>query len=274
MRLLIGKTAENELNLIGDQHPYANYIVDTFDAYHELMIPSSVLGGIKMHHSFEIVRGKTTELILDFNIMKSIVRGGHSGTYRLKPIIRVLDQGEIAEAGGTVIDDGGAAIGMERAMVTAQTYDISAGDEQDQVTVGSSTISDVDGAFRMYLLPGTYYLVAYREGSNPGCAEVTVNANTIYTRNITLSPASTGTVTVAVDSMVQDEEMVLSFRKQGVCGEDIQIEVTSLNVEEGGSFAVSLPTGRYRVVASTDTNTLAQDIEVMAGEDTALVIEL
>lgn len=273
MSLVIGETAENELNVIGEQHPYANYIIDTFNGYHKLKIPDYVLSGVKLIHSFEIVHGETTELILDFNIMKSIVRGGHSGTYTLKPVIKVLDLADIAEVGGTVTDDEGASFEMEKALVTAQTYDISAAGEQDQVVVESSTISDEEGAFKMYLEPGTYYLVAYKEGFNPGCAKISVDADTVHTQNIALSRASMGTVTVDIDGTDEDKEVVLSFRRQGICEENIQIEVTSLNLEGGGDFTVSLPAGQYRVVASTDTSTLSEDVEVVAGEDTYLVIE-
>ena len=76
-----------------------------------------------------------------------------------------------------------------------------------------------------------------------------------------------------LDGTDEDKEVVLSFRRQGICEENIQIEVTSLNLEGGGDFTVSLPAGQYRVVASTDTSTLSEDVEVVAGEDTYLVIE-
>ena len=58
---------------------------DTFD----VEIPSAYQTGLKLIHSFEINDGQTTELTIDFDAEKSIVKTGN-GRYILKPTIKVI----------------------------------------------------------------------------------------------------------------------------------------------------------------------------------------
>ncbi|PKP57317.1 hypothetical protein CVT91_10915 [Candidatus Atribacteria bacterium HGW-Atribacteria-1] len=52
-------------------------------------IPSAYQTGIKLIHPFEIIEGGTTELTIDFDAEKSIVKTG-KGNYKLKPVIKVI----------------------------------------------------------------------------------------------------------------------------------------------------------------------------------------
>jgi len=54
-----------------------------------LEIPSVYQTGIKLIHPFEIIEGETTELTIDFDAEKSIVKTGN-GRYILKPTIKVI----------------------------------------------------------------------------------------------------------------------------------------------------------------------------------------
>jgi hypothetical protein len=51
--------------------------------------PSGVQSGIKLIHQFTVNPGQRTDLLLDFDACKSIVRRGN-GTYLLKPVIQVI----------------------------------------------------------------------------------------------------------------------------------------------------------------------------------------
>ena len=64
------------------------YIIDG-EGRHELTIPSGTQTGIKLIHSFDIESDIVYELLLDFNVEKSIVITGN-GQYKLKPTIRVV----------------------------------------------------------------------------------------------------------------------------------------------------------------------------------------
>ena len=89
MRLHLSETPEDELNILSQTHPYANYVILEDDTIHELKIPSGFQTGVKIVRGFAINANATTELILDFDAMKSVVEAGNSGKWLLKPTIKV-----------------------------------------------------------------------------------------------------------------------------------------------------------------------------------------
>ena len=68
---------------IGD----GSYVIDQ-GIKHDLEIPSGSQSGLKLIHQFTIESNKLYELLLDFNVEKSIVITGN-GQYKLKPTIKV-----------------------------------------------------------------------------------------------------------------------------------------------------------------------------------------
>jgi len=70
--------------IIGD----SSYVIDQ-GVRHDLEIPSGSRTGIKLTHQFTIESEKLYELVLDFNVEKSIIITGN-GKYKLKPTIRVM----------------------------------------------------------------------------------------------------------------------------------------------------------------------------------------
>jgi hypothetical protein len=68
---------------IGD----GSYVIDQ-GIKHDLEVPSGSQSGLKLIHQFTIEAGKLYELLLDFNVEKSIVITGN-GQYKLKPTIKV-----------------------------------------------------------------------------------------------------------------------------------------------------------------------------------------
>jgi hypothetical protein len=57
-----------------------------------LNTPSAVHSGIKLTHQFTVNSGQRVDLLLDFDACKSIVQTGN-GTYKLKPVIKVIPFG-------------------------------------------------------------------------------------------------------------------------------------------------------------------------------------
>lgn len=55
----------------------------------DVEIPSVYQTGIKLIHPFEINEGETTELTIDFDAEKSIIKTG-DGSYKLKPVIKIV----------------------------------------------------------------------------------------------------------------------------------------------------------------------------------------
>ena len=271
MRLIIGDTPDDGINILSESHPHANYIIDKSNEYHELKIPSGYQTGIKIVHGFKINKNETTELILDFDASKSVVKAGNSGQWLLKPTIKVLDTSECSIVSGKIVDSLGT---LEGVLVSAQIYDPDAADPKDTVIVQASTVTDEIGLYTIFLQPGTYNIVAYKDGYSPACTRLIAGPDARYSKDFSLTDALTGTVSGAVSIAGADPEqhVTLSFRQLTQCdGEDI--EVKSLNVANGGTYTVSLPEGAYVVVASTyGEGTLEDDIDITDGSDTELDI--
>ena len=68
---------------IGD----GSYVIDQ-GIKHDLEVPSGSKSGLKLIHQFTIESNKLYELLLDFNVEKSIIITGN-GQYKLKPTIKV-----------------------------------------------------------------------------------------------------------------------------------------------------------------------------------------
>jgi len=263
MRLIIGENPYDGINILSEGHPYANYIVDDSNTYHELKIPSGSQTGTKIVNGFDINENQTTELILDFDASRSIVKAGNSGQWLLKPTIKVLDEIECSIISGTITDvDTGES--LEGVLVSAQMYDPDAA-AKDKVVVQASTVTDEEGSYTIFLEPGTYNIVGYKDGYDPACAKISAVSGSAHTQNLTLTAAvSTGTVSCSVNITEGSEEqhVTLSFRQTAQCDSaDEQIEVKSFNVAHGGTYSVNLPAGTYRVVASSEGRT-TQEFDV------------
>jgi hypothetical protein len=257
MRLYLGRSPDDDENILGGSHQYANYVIDLDDdEVHELKVPSGYQSGIKLVREFEIVAGLTLDLVLDFDASASVVKAGNSGQYLLKPTIKVIDTVKNATISGTVTDEQRAA--LEGAMVSAQIYDPAATDVKARVTIYTATITagvdenDNAGEYLIYLPSGTYNLVAHKLGYSPTCKTVTVALDDVLTEDFELmEAAASGTVsgTVTIDDSAVDQSASISFR-QSCDGEVIQ--VLSLNVADASDYEVLLPEGAYTIVASTD----------------------
>ncbi len=291
MRLILGDDHDGGTNILGTEHPYANYIIDTTEPdpnIEELKIPSGFVSGIKLVHPFTISDGGVTELVLDFIVQKSIVKTG-SGKYILKPTIKVIDTTvSSATVGGTVYEEteGLEAVALEGVTVSAQYYN------EDELVIQSATLTDEDGNYKMILPEGiSYHIVAYRDGYAPSCiADVDLEAGDNLTgQDFILTEAATGTVSgnISIEEGLEDDSAVLSFRQE--CGGAV-IEVKAVTVgydseaENWPYSGVILPAGTYTGIASTDiadpesderedqviTSGLSSDIAVTADSDTVL----
>jgi hypothetical protein len=278
MRLIIGDAPDNGINLFSESHPYANYIIDNADTYHELKVPSGLQTGIKIVNGFDINAYETTELILDFDAMRSVVRAGSEGKWLLKPSIKVLDTRDDSIVRGAVTGAGDETKEvLKRVLVSAQEYDPSADDVKDRVLIQTSTLTDIyDGAYSIFIQPGVYNMVAYKDGYAPLCSKLDIGSDQERSLDLTLDSADTGTVSgeIEIGDPSPDQHVTLSFRQSAQCDPgvpgDQQIEVKSVNIAIPGSYSVILPVGTYRVVASThgSATQVYSDVVVFSGKDT------
>jgi hypothetical protein len=276
MRLIIGNTPDDGLNIFSQAHPFANYVIlaDT-DEIHELKVPSGPQTGIKLVHGFTIEANQTTELILDFDACRSVVKAGNNPVhpYILKPTIKVVDTKDYAIISGTVVDTEEAP--LSGVLVSAQIYDPDADDPKDQVVVWTSTVTDEDGQYKLFLRPGTYNIVVYGTGYFPEviCWLDLASGDVIEGPDFALESAPTGTISgdVFITGADTDQHATISFRQFWDCDghviteEDIvEFEVTSVNVIDEGNYEVTLPVGFYDLVASSfgKPTVVNKDVEV------------
>jgi len=114
------------------------YVIDQ-GVKHDLEIPSGSQSGLKLIHQFTIEAGKLYELLLDFNVEKSIIITGN-GKYKLKPTIRVMPVVISGSISGQVLPlDAQPTIWTVYGTDTITTY------------------TDLQGFFKLMALPqGTY----------------------------------------------------------------------------------------------------------------------
>lgn len=277
MRLIVGDTADSSINIFSEVHPFANYVIDLNGNEHQLKIPSGMQSGIKIIHGFNISKNATTELILDFNAAASVVVAGNSGQYLLKPTINILETSESSIISGLITRSSNGSV-IAGAIISAQTFDNSVINAKDRITIEAATISDSNGDYSLFLSPGTYNLVFYKEGYEIYATEITVSSGDTVTKDVTLDNNSTGTLFVTSNISDDDSEAyaTLSFRQNMfVNGEIVEIEVLALNIADGGTNLITLPTGELISVSSSFAeSTQISFITIMTDTETILNVSL
>jgi hypothetical protein len=128
---------------------------------YNLNIPSGAQTGLKLNHPFEIKAGSTYELIIDFDVNKSIKPIGRRGNFTgfiMKPTIRLIAKATSGSISGTVNDASRLPV----------AYAISGSD-----TVTSTPVNITTKAFKLaFLPPGTYTVAvvdtSLKKGSKSG----------------------------------------------------------------------------------------------------------
>ena len=160
--------------------------------------------------------------------------------------------------------------------IVAQKYEPTPVDIKDQVIIQNSTTTESDGSYLMYLRQGAYNLVLYKNGYSIVCRKIEVDWKTAYDDNFTLIVApNTGTVVGDV-TIEGDDEVNLSFRRSTKCeksASDELIEVISESIAGSGNYNVSLPTGDYDLIVSTDGEDTI-DAYISVAKDTPTVVNI
>lgn len=139
MRLVLSPNSDGVL---------ANSVVPTGGSETALTTPSGVQSGIKLNGHFDVAANTMTDVVLDFDACKSVVKRGNGG-YNLKPVISVIPLAISGAVEGyvdpTVVSAGGNPV-------------ISAQDATG--TVIKSTVPDSSGRFSLSpLVAGNYTVV-------------------------------------------------------------------------------------------------------------------
>ncbi|KAB2836039.1 carboxypeptidase regulatory-like domain-containing protein, partial [bacterium] len=125
---------------------------------------------------------------------------------------------------------------------------------EDTVVVQTSTLTDANGDYQLFLKPGDYNVVA----TAPGFAATAVNLAALPgqtpTQDFVLTVAPSGTLAGTVTITGADAETFanLSIRQDlTVAGLPEVVEVDSVDVLNGAGYSTELSAGDYDVLAST-----------------------
>ncbi len=270
MRLILGNKADSAVNILSQGHPYANYLINTGNEAVELKVPSGFQTGLKIVQGFDIGENQTTELLLDFDATRSIVKAGTTGKWLLKPAIKMLNTLEYSIIFGAVRDAGGTPKGVAGVLVSAQNYNGAASDPSNGVVAEAATVTDENGAFRIFLRPGAYMVAACADGYSPSAQDMSTQAGTAQEKNFTIGAVETGTLNVGVAIAGADDEPYAAISVRRVINNE-QIEIKSFNLANQNSATTVLPPGTYLIVASTSGRTTqTANVTVTAGQTMTL----
>ena len=281
MRLIIGETADNGTNMFSRMHDHANYTIDQADGIHKLKVPSGTNTGLKIVNGFDINANQTTELLLDFDAMNSVVKAGSSGQYLLKPTIKVHNTLDYTIVTGTVTDTATTPQLLGGALVTAQVTASTSVDPKDLIAIEAGTLTADNGEFALFLKAGGYNLVATQTGYLPACTAVSLLPDSSMTGltfgledGTTVPGTVTGTVSIAGSST--DQYVTIDFRKEITCDNattPTPISVKVVNIANGAAYTLDLPAGDYQVVTSSfNETTQVADVTVTTAASTQLDI--
>jgi len=259
IRLIIDDVPDDTINILSQDHPYANYAVDQSDPpnVHDLKISSGFQTGVKIVSGFDVNNNQTTELVLDFDACRSVVQAGNSGKWLLKPTIKIANLEDFSIINGTVTDNSHA--GIEGALVSAQVFTGGATEtkDDDELIIQAATITDSSGGYKLFVTPGTYNLVVCAEAKVPDFRRVTSTTGEELTADdFTLGNSATGTVSglITISGADSEQYATLSFRQDVVCPDcDTyeKIEIKAINVVNGSSYSTGHPIGNYSLAASS-----------------------
>jgi len=218
--------AEND-----NAHPLANSVVPNGETETALTTPGGSQSGIKLDTDVDVVAGKTTRLVLDFDAGTSVVRRGNSGEFNLKPVIHVLP---LASGAGLRVT-GYVAPALANALTKVS---VQAGGVPVRTTVPDST-----GRFELYPVPvGVYDLVITSEGRATAVrtgVPVTAASPTIVNnqaQSIDLPWATLRTVSGTVYPATSSVRVVQALSN----GTTVEVGWASVD-QATGSFTVNLP---------------------------------
>lgn len=139
-----GKYTEIRLVLTAEDSSYG--VLNTGEQT-ELTIPSSSSSGIKIKYEMEFKEGESTDIILDYDLRKSVKKRGNS-QYFMTPVLRAL----------SLVDTGGIEIIYDSKDGLLCAYsDLSAAQGDTECENAISSANEIDGKYLLSYLPqGTY----------------------------------------------------------------------------------------------------------------------
>jgi len=144
IRIILGN--QNSVKLMDDDENDEN------DVEISLNTPSAQQSGLKLNLHTELIAGVDYTFIFDWDADKSIVKAGNSGTYNLKPVIRVATEANSGAVNGRVADMEETEENADPLPLGGAIVTLFSGDTE----IASATANDL-GLFVIHgVAPGTY----------------------------------------------------------------------------------------------------------------------
>jgi len=221
-----------EANTAAD--PLANSVVPTGGAEQPLDTPSAVQSGIKLNHTFTVAGSELTDIVLDFDACRSIVRRGN-GTYGLKPVVRALPRTQTGIVGTVDVALTGVVVSAQKdGRVIRETVPNS---------VGAFALSPIDPAESPYDVVIT---ATGRAAAVVAAVPVVSEATTrISTPAAPISLSSFGFPTTrTVSGSVALADAVAAVRALQAVGGVPEVEIAYVNADDTtGAYSLTLPAG-------------------------------
>ncbi|EID76614.1 hypothetical protein W5A_01285 [Imtechella halotolerans K1] len=133
-----------------------------------LSTPSAMQSGLKLNLHQELQSGYTYEFLMDFDVDKSIVSAGTSGTYNLKPVIRITSEATSGIIKGKVMNADVAAVAS---VMVGET----------EVTANTNE----EGVFALHGIPSGTYIVTITPDASSGLNATIVESVVVVNGQVT-----------------------------------------------------------------------------------------
>jgi len=226
--VLVANTATQIANSVVLAGTTAEIAIDT---------PSAVQSGIKLINEFDVAAGQRADLVLDFDVDKSIVPRGN-GSYALKPVVKVLPT--LLNGIDGFVD---ASLLGSKVAVTAQANG----------TVVRSTVPDAQtGEFFLARLPiGSYDVVITADGhatavvagvSVPTATGITTVSNSTAPLVLPVSAMRTISGTATLNPPSTTEVAFVAAKQSLGSGPTVSVNAQAADLLSG-AYTLTLPVG-------------------------------
>jgi hypothetical protein len=257
-----GQYSQIRLVLVSNNSvPMSNTVTPTGGFETELKTPSAQQSGLKLIHGFTVAPGAMTDVVLDFNACKSIVKAGNSGQYLLKPVITVIPRTLTAIAGYVQTGLTGVTVSAQKdGVVLKATQPIATGPFAGQFVLGP-----LDPAMGPY---DVVFTGADLTTSVIASVPVAPEQTTILNSNldpVTIPPSTSGTVTGRVGPVgARDSGEVRALQTVGPVP---VIEVAHVNVDPlTGDYSLVLPTAAPRLLIYSNPMVTPLDFQAQTAD--------
>lgn len=224
MRLVLASNSDGVL---------ANSVVPTNGTETALTTPSALQSGIKLNGHFDVAPNTLTDVVLDFDACKSVVKRGNGG-YNLKPVVSVIP----------LVTSGAIEGYVDPTVVAAGKPVVSAQDVAGAVV--KSTVPDSSGKFSLSpMAAGTYTVVITADARATdviGGVPVEIGGNTQVSTVESPIAMQVSDVNFTASGTVSPAEAQATLAAAQTLGSGAKVTIKWVNADAStGAYSMTLP---------------------------------